>query len=189
MSSSTPDRFPSVMLSQGAVSRLRMREEKPEEALIVLGCPEVPVQQALSLYTADRLNDDGWRLTITGNPAVLNLLRVSDPKKVYIRELVELERCIDELSSGGRIPGLAIVFVHSDAGISYASTIRFLLSGRVVACVFGRDADTLAAELADIFADHHAADPVALSELVVDPAVHNPGKIRRKLDLAMGWAR
>ncbi|MCP1661347.1 MAG: DUF1890 domain-containing protein [Methanocalculus sp. MSAO_Arc1] len=175
MSSGIAGRPSAIMLSQGKVSGLQIQDEEPKDALIVLGCPEVPVQQALALYLADRLNDDGWNLTIAGNPAVLHLLKVSDPKKVYIRELVELERCIEEVSAEQRIPDLVFSFVHSDAGVSYTQTIRFLFQGRMVVLVFGRNAEELTTDL-EIPCD-----------LVMDPAVHNPNKIRRRLDQLMGW--
>lgn len=165
-------------------SELFIRYENPEhqrevsmtgEALIILGCPEVPVQQALALYSADKLNTAGFDLTIAGNGAVLNLLRVSDPKKMYIRQMVELERCIEELSSETRNPDLCIVFVHNDAGVAYASSIRYLFKGRLVVLVFGKDAEERAAEL------------TIPCEMIVDVAVHNPGKLKRKLDEVMGW--
>lgn len=177
MPSSIAGKQPSVMLSQGMASRGDIIEGKAREALIVLGCPEVPVQQALALYAADRLNDDGYSLSIAGNPAVLNLLRISDPKRMYIRELVELERCIDELSKEVRQADLILAFIHNDAGISFASTIRFLFPGRLVVLVFGREAEARAEELE------------ISCELIMDPAVHNPGKLRRKLDEVMGWQK
>lgn len=177
MPSSIAGGQPPVMLSQGVASRGEPMGKTADEALIVLGCPEVPVQQALALYTADRLNDDGYALTIAGNPSVLNLLRISDPKQMYIRELVELEKYIDELSEEKRRPDLVFAFIHNDAGISYASTIRFLFSGRLVVLIFGRDAEALAGDLE------------CSCDIIMEPAVHNPGKLRRKLDLLMGWER
>ncbi len=152
-----------------------MKEEK-NEALIILGCPEVPVQQALALYAADRLNEDERDVVITGNSAVLVLLKVSDPKKVYAKKMVELDRCIEELASGERHPGTCIVFAHNDAGISYATTIRYLFEGRLVVVIFGRDAEELAGQLE------------IPCEMIVEKAVHNPGKLRRKLDEVLGWA-
>jgi len=53
----------------------------PGKALLLLGCPEAPAQQAIALYIAHQLRTYGSDLLITGNPSVLNLLRVSDPAK------------------------------------------------------------------------------------------------------------
>ncbi|MDO8840729.1 DUF1890 domain-containing protein [Methanocalculus sp.] len=150
--------------------------EEGNGALIILGCPEVPVQQALALYAADRLNEDEWDVLVAGNSAVLVLLKVSDPKKVYVKRMVELDRCIEELASGERHPGVCIVFAHNDAGISYATTIRYLFEGRLIVVVFGREAEELAEQL-DI-----------PCEKIVEKAIHNPGKLRRKLDEVLGWA-
>ena len=151
-------------------------EEEKKEALIILSCPEVPVQQALALHSANQLNETGWNVVIAGNIAVLNLLRVSDPKKVYVKKTLEIDRCIEELSTGERSPDLCIVFAHNDAGIVYATTIRYLFKGKLVAVIFGREAEALAEELE------------ISCEKVVEKAVHNPGKLRRKMDEVMGWA-
>jgi len=144
--------------------------EERNETLIILGCPEVPVQQALALHAADRLNDAGRDVLIAGNSAVLVLLKVSDPKKVYVKKMVELDRCIDELASGALTPSTCIVFAHNDAGISYATTIRYLFEGRLIVVVFGREAEDLAEQLE------------IPCEMIVEKAVHNPGKLRKKLD-------
>ncbi|GAA5261628.1 DUF1890 family protein [Methanocalculus sp. MC3] len=145
-------------------------EEKRDETLIILGCPEVPVQQALALYAADRLNEAGKDVLIAGNSAVLVLLKVSDPKKVYVKKMVELDRCIEDLASGETTPSTCIVFAHNDAGISYATTIRYLFEGRLIVVVFGREAEELAEQLE------------IPCEMIVEKAVHNPGKLRKKLD-------
>ena len=145
-------------------------EEERNETLIILGCPEVPVQQALALYVADFLNESGTDVLIAGNSAVLVLLKVSDPKKVYAKKMMELDRCIEELASGDRTPSTCIVFAHNDAGISYATTIRYLFEGRLIVVVFGREAEELAGQLE------------ISCELIVEKAVHNPGKLRKKID-------
>ncbi|MGB7788971.1 DUF1890 family protein [Methanoregula sp.] len=55
-------------------------EKLPKKALLVLGCPEVPVQQALALHLSHILMKQGFAVHASGNPAVLNLLKVSDPE-------------------------------------------------------------------------------------------------------------
>ena len=141
------------------------------EALLLLGCPEVPVQQALALYLLGRLKDARYAATCAGNPAVLQLLRVSDPDRHYVGPVVEIERCVDELAGGTRTADLCIAFAHSDAGITFAATARFLLpDARFVLLAFGREAETLAGQ---------ATFPC---ELVADVAVHNPTKLKRKID-------
>ena len=144
--------------------------------LLILGCPEVPVQQALALYCAHQFGMHGGELRIAGNTAVLQLLRVSDPGKVYVKKMMDLDRCIEDLSTKKLQPAVCIVFAHSDAGISYATTVRYLTEGRLIAVVFGKEAETLGSQL-DI-----------PCEKIVEKAVHNPGQLRRKLDEVMGWA-
>ncbi|OPX73158.1 MAG: hypothetical protein A4E39_01216 [Methanoregulaceae archaeon PtaB.Bin152] len=153
-----------------------MSREEKTGPLLVLGCPEVPVQQALALYCANRFGEHGDELCIAGNKAVLQLIRISDLKKVYATKMMDLDRCIEDLATRKIEPSVCIVFAHSDAGITYATTIRYLVEGRLIAVVFGREAEALGAQL-DI-----------PCEKIVEKAVHNPGQLRKKLDEVMGWA-
>lgn len=153
-----------------------MNENDNNGPLLILGCPEVPVQQALALYCAYRYGEMGKELRIAGNTAVLQLLRVSDPGRVYARKMMDLDRCIEDLSDKKLGPAECLVFAHSDAGISYATTIRYLTGGRLVVVIFGKTAEDLGARL-DI-----------PCEKIVEKAVHNPGQLRKKLDEVMGWA-
>ena len=146
-------------------------------ALIVLGCPEVPVQQALALHVSYSLMNQGFAAHITGNPAVLNLLRVSDHEKRYLPGMNVLEKCIEEIVEKKRDCTLCIVFAHSDAGISYAATMRHLLpASRLVVIIFGRDPDALVA-LVDF-----------PCEKIVEKAVHNPVQLKKKINGVFGWA-
>jgi hypothetical protein len=149
----------------------------PTSALLVLGCPEVPVQQALALHIAYQLRQHGAAVHAAGNPAVLNLLKVSDPEKRYLPELQVLEKCIEEIVEKKRDGELCIVFAHSDAGISYAATMRHLLpAARLVVIVFGKDPEPLAALLG------------FPCEKIVEKAVHNPMQLKRKINEVFGWA-
>jgi threonyl-tRNA synthetase len=149
----------------------------PATALLVLGCPEVPVQQALAPYLAHQLQKQGTAVHATGNPAVLNLLKVADPEKRYLPETSILEKCIENLVEKKRDFELCIVFAHSDAGISYAATLRHLLpSARLVVIVFGKDPDALALSI-----DFPC-------EKIVEKAVHNPVQLKRKVSEVFGWA-
>lgn len=149
----------------------------PGTALMVLGCPEVPVQQALALHLSFQLRSHGYTVHATGNPAVLNLLKVSDPEKRYLPEMSILEKCIEEIVEKKRDCDLCIVFAHSDAGISYAATMRHLLpASRLVVIIFGKDPETLAAT-----ADFPC-------EKIVEKAVHNPMKLKKMINEVFGWA-
>lgn len=149
----------------------------PAGALLVLGCPEVPVQQALALHIAHQLRKQGTAVHAAGNPAVLNLLKVSDPEKHYLPTMQVLEKCIEEIVEKKRECELCLVFAHSDAGISYAATMRHLLpASRLVVIIFGKDPDALAA-LANFSC-----------EKIVEKAVHNPMQLRKKINEVFGWA-
>jgi hypothetical protein len=146
-------------------------------ALIVLGCPEVPIQQALALHVSYSLMKQGFATHITGNPAVLNLLRVSDPEKRYLPGMNVLEKCIEEIVEKKRDCNLCIVFAHSDAGITYAATMRHLLpASRLVVIIFGKDPEPLA-----LLIDFPC-------EKIVEKAVHNPMQLRKKINEVFGWA-
>jgi hypothetical protein len=148
----------------------------PGSALIILGCPEVPVQQALALHISYNLRNHGTAVLAAGNPAVLNLLKVSDPEKQYIPEMKVLEACIEEVVEKKRDCDLCIVFAHSDAGISYAATMRHLLpESRLVVIIFGKDPESLVASV-----DFPC-------EKIVEKAVHNPMALKRKVSEVFGW--
>lgn len=146
-------------------------------AMLVLGCPEVPVQQALALNIAHQFRKRGFTVHTAGNPAVLNLLKVSDPEKRYLQQVQVLEQCIAEIVEKKRDAKLCIVFAHSDAGITYAATMRHLLpEARLVVIIFGKDPEPLSA-LADF-----------PCEKIVEKAVHNPMQLRKKINEVFGWA-
>jgi|SRR5208282_1388717 len=150
---------------------------QPGKAIIVLGCPEVPVQQALALYVASGLSDRGAEVLVTGNPSVLGLLKVSDPKGAYIQKTLVLEKCVEEVVEKKRDCRLCIVFAHNDAAIAYAATLRHLLPGsRFVVVVFGKDPEPLAAEIN------------FPCETITEKAVHNPAQLKAKINKVLGWA-
>lgn len=149
----------------------------PASALLVLGCPEVPVQQALALHIAYNFRKRGTAVHAAGNPAVLNLLKVSDPEKRYLPEMQVLEKCIGEIVERKRDCELCIAFAHSDAGIAYAATMRHLLpASRLVVIIFGKDPEPLA-----VLIDFPC-------EKIVEKAVHNPMQLRKKINEVFGWA-
>ena len=151
--------------------------QPPTHALIVLGCPEAPAQQALAFHVAYNLKKRGTDVLIAGNPSVLNLLKVSDPEKHYITNTMVLEKCVAEVVEKKRDCDLCVVFAHNDAAIAYAATMRYLLpERRLVVIIFGKDPGPL-------------ADEVNFPcEKIVDKAVHNPMQLRAKINEVFGWA-
>ena len=145
-------------------------------ALLLLGCPEIPVQMGIALYLAGRLEKDGFRVTVAGNPSVIQLARVSDPDQHYMKRVKNLEKAMADLIEGRVHPDLVISFAHNDAGIAYAATVRHVFHARLCLIIFGREAEELA-KLAEFDC-----------EKIVERAVHNPGQLKRKIDGVFGWA-
>ncbi len=146
-----------------------------ERVLLFLGCPEVPVQMGISLYLSYRLEQSGREVTIAANPSVIKLARVSDPERHYMKKMIDLDRCIEDLSDKKRTADLCIIFAHNDAGITYAATVRYLHPGRLILVVIGRKAEEFAAQVE------------FPCDLVVEKAVHNPTELKKKLDGVFGW--
>ena len=145
-------------------------------ALLLLGCPEVPVQMGIALYLAGRLEKSGTRVTVAGNPSVIQLARVSDPDQHYVKRVMNLERAMADLIEGRTHPDLTVAFAHNDAGISYAATVRHVSDSPLYLIIFGREAEELAA-LAEFDC-----------EKIVEKAVHNPAQLKKKIDGVFGWA-
>ncbi|MBU4374439.1 MAG: DUF1890 domain-containing protein, partial [Euryarchaeota archaeon] len=96
------------------------------KALLLMGCPELPVQTAAAIYIANKLNLEGFEVTAAGNNAAQSLLLNSDPEKHYIKKVMELDRCIGALAEKKMEFDLCFVFIHSDTGISYLATVKSL---------------------------------------------------------------
>ena len=151
-------------------------EQPPKIALLVLGCPEVPIQMALALYAGHNLIKSGYNVLTAGNPSVMKLIKTSDPDSHYLKNLTTLEHCINGITERNEKYDLCICFAHNDSGISYAATMRYLLpETRFITLVFGKDAENLASGI-----DYQG-------EVITEKAVHNPIPIRRKLMEVMGW--
>jgi threonyl-tRNA synthetase len=152
-------------------------EPDPKKALLVLGCPEVPVQMAIALHISNNLRKGGTEVLAIGNPSVLSLLKVSDPEKYYIPDMIVLEKGIEEIVGKKKSFDLCIVFAHNDAAISYAATMRYLLpEARLVVILFGREPEKL---LESINFE---------CEKIVEKSVHNPMQLKKKVNEVFGWA-
>ncbi|MDD1724797.1 MAG: DUF1890 domain-containing protein [Methanospirillum sp.] len=151
-------------------------EDSSKKALLVLGCPEVPIQMALALYAGHNLIQSGYAVLTAGNPSVMKLIKTSDPDSHYLKKLTTLEQSIEGITDRNDTYDICICFAHNDAGISYAATIRYLLPDtRFITLVFGREADTLSTRIE------------YPGEVITEIAVHNPIPIRRRLQEVMGW--
>lgn len=153
-----------------------MKEHK--KALLLLGCPEVPVQTSMAIYTSDLLVKSGAAVTIAGNNAALGLVMTADPSRHYIKDTADLDATIGALAEKRVDADICYVFVHNDAGLSYLATAAALVSGEAVGIIFGNDARTLAQQCDDIGLKYIWAR-----------AVHNPKPIISKINMEVErWA-
>jgi len=153
------------------------REQGAEEkkAVLVLGCPQVPVQTGIALYLISQLRKKGIGATVAGNRAARLLIEVSDPDRHYITEVMDLDRYISDLVEKNRHFDYHFVFVHNDAGVSYAATIQSVSGSPVIALIYGEHFQ----EVAD--------DIQFPCEKIVAKAVHNPMPLKKKLDEVLPW--
>ncbi|MCK8518901.1 DUF1890 domain-containing protein [Methanoculleus sp. 7T] len=145
-------------------------------ALILLGCPQVPVQTSMALYLVHSLKRQGIRPVIAGTTAARKLLEVADPDRHYLDEMADLDAVIDEITTKKRDFDLCFVFIHNDSGVAYAGTMAYISRARLYALLFGEHAEDLAGEIE------------FPCEVVAARAVHNPMPLKRRLDEVMQWA-
>jgi len=145
-------------------------------ALILLGCPQVPVQTSMALYLVHGLKEHGIRPVIAGTVAARKLMEVADPGRHDLEEMADLDDMIDEITGKRRDFDLCFVFIHNDSGVAYAGTMSYISQARVYALLFGEHAEDLAKEIE------------FPCEVVAAKAVHNPMPLKRKLDEVMQWA-
>jgi len=162
------------------IKRTRMTEmdrgsERQKEGLILLGCPEAAAQVSVALHIAHGLRRMGLVPVVAGNPSARALVDMADPDRHYVGEMVDLDACIDSLVEHERDYAVSFVLIHRESGVSYAGTVGSVSAGRVVAVVFGREAEELAG-LIDF-----------PCEQVVAKAVHHVLPLAKDIDRVMGW--
>jgi len=149
---------------------------KSVTALLVLGCPQVPVQTSIALYLINRLNKAGITPVVAGNKAANILLVVADPDRHYLGEVMDLDRAVAQISDKKRDFDLCFVFIHNDAGVSYAATMGAISKAKLFTIVYGE----------------HYEDQVKKIEfpstMIAAKAVHNPLPLKKALDEVAPWA-
>ena len=150
-----------------------------KKALLLLGCPELPVQTGVALYLASKLKDAGMEVFVAGTDAALYLLKVSDPKGHYVdaEKMMNLDKCIEYLAEKRIDFDMCTVFVHNDAGISYLATIQSISNAKLFAIIFGSDAESISGQI-----DFKC-------EKLVAKAVHNPMPLKKLIDAMIKEAK
>jgi hypothetical protein len=141
-----------------------------KKALLVMGCPEVPVQMSIAIYLAQKLRKAGYDVTVAGTDAAIKLLKVSDFDSYYVQKTVDLDELIPEIVEKRIDFDLCFAFMHSDAGMTYGATFSAISKARLYAVVFGKNAEDLAKTI-----EYPA-------EKIVAKATHNPMPLKNKID-------
>ena len=144
--------------------------KEKKEALLVLGCPQVPVQTGIALYLMYGLRRHGVVPVVAGNPAARMLVEVSDPLHHYVGEMIDIDTCIGDLADKKRAFSYYIVFIHNDAGVSYAATIQSITGKTIAALIYGEHFQDIAGSI-----DFPC-------EKISAKAVHNPMPMKKKID-------
>ena len=144
-----------------------------KRALVLLGCPESPSQTPMAVYAANKLSELDYDVTVAANPAATKLVKVSDPKKVYVKSIVDLDRCLNDIKEGDY--EWLVGFVHKDAAASFFITFYHLLQCESIALVFEKDMELLESYV-DMVQENTDAKIVAVK------AFHNPTPIRVRFD-------
>jgi hypothetical protein len=141
-----------------------------KSALLVMGCPEVPVQMSMVIYLAHKLTKSGWDVTVAGTDAAVKLLLSADPESYYVKKTVDLDELIADVVEKKKDYDICFVFMHSDAGMTYGATFSAISRARLFAVVFGKNAEAISASI-----DYPA-------EKIVAKAMHNPNPLKNKID-------
>lgn len=143
------------------------------KVLLMMGCPEVPIQTSIALYLSHKLTNLGFDVTVAGTTAATKLLKVSDSDGYYAKKLVDLDKTIEDIIEKRTDFDMCFAFMHNDAGMTYAATMSSISQARMYSIVFGRHAEDLAQTL--------EFD----CEKIVTQDVHNPVRLKNKLDKVM----
>lgn len=145
-------------------------------ALLVLGCPQVPVQTSIALYLVNRFKKAGITPVIAGNKAANTLLVVADPDRHYLGEVMDLDRAIAQITEKKRDFDTCFVFIHNDAGISYAATLGVISKARLYVLVYGEHEEEIVPQI---------TFPCIK---IAAKAVHNPLPLKKAIDEVAPWA-
>lgn len=144
-------------------------------AVLVLGCPQVPVQTGLALYLMSALRKKGVKAVLAGNRAARFLVEVSDPERHYVGEVMDIDRYIGEIAEKKRSFDYHFIFIHNDAGVSYAATLGAISKAKLYALVYGE----------------HEEDQVRKIDFpctnIAAKAVHNPLPLKKAIDEVKPW--
>lgn len=158
------------------MSEQKMILKKPNSALILLGCPQVPIQTSAALYLSGMLCKEQVDVTIAGTKAARALVEIADIDAVYTGNVQDIDTVINQMADGIFNTDVSFIFVHNEAGVAYAATVQAVSPGKVIAVVFGSETLARKAELEEIGCSMIAAQ-----------GSHNPLPLKRKIDGVLSW--
>jgi hypothetical protein len=143
------------------------------KVLFMMGCPEIPIQTSIALYLSHKLTNLGFTVTVAGTDAATKLLKVSDSDGYYVKNLVNLDKILEDIIEKRIYFDICFAFMHNDAGMTYASTISAISQAKIYSIVFGRNSEAL-------------SETIEFNcEKIVVNDVHNPSRLKNKLDKVM----
>ncbi len=143
------------------------------KVLLMMGCPEVPIQTSIALYLSHKLNKSGFDVTVAGNDAVIKLLKVSDIDGYYVKKMVNLDKTLEDIIEKRLDFDMCFAFMHNDSGMTFATTMSAISQAKMYSIVFGKNAEAL-------------AEAIEFDgEKIVAKDVHNPIRLKNKLDKVM----
>ena len=143
------------------------------KVLLMMGCPEVPIQTSIALYLSHKLTNLGLDVTVAGTDAATKLLKVSDSDGYYAKKMADLDKTLEDIIEKKTDFDICFAFMHNDAGMTYAATMSAISQAKMYSIVFGRSAEAL-------------AETIEFDcEKIVAKDVHNPVRLKSKLDKVM----
>ncbi|MDD4126602.1 MAG: DUF1890 domain-containing protein [Methanomicrobium sp.] len=149
--------------------------ENLKSALLILGCPQVPVQTTAVLYIAARLKMAGIKTVIAGTPSARLLVKYADFEGHYVDEIKDLDLTIDAIVEKGENYPLCFVFIHNDAGVSYAATMNSIMKSVIYPVIFGSSAEVLSTQI------------TFECDKITAVATHNPKPLINIIDGVIKW--
>jgi hypothetical protein len=145
-------------------------------ALVMLGCPQLCAQTSGALFLLNELTTHDLETMVAGTSSARAHLEVADPQGHYLAGRVDIDECIAALAERERDYDVSFVFIHNDAGVSYAATVASISEGTTVALIFGENAEELASGLEGIECERR-----------IIKGGHNPLPMKRTLKEAVEW--
>ncbi|AKB80478.1 hypothetical protein MSHOH_3995 [Methanosarcina horonobensis HB-1 = JCM 15518] len=140
------------------------------KVLLMMGCPEIPIQTSIALYLSHKLTKLGFDVSVAGTEAATRLLKVSDSDGYYAKNLVSLDKTLEDIMEKRDDFDICFAFMHNDAGMTYAATMSAISQAKLYSIVFGRNAEALAETIE------------FEGEKIIAKDVHNPLRLKNKLD-------